>query len=335
MEYKKVLVNIKPFNDIFYQRCFFNSFFPIANYFNISILPIIINYVNLYNLNKRNGTPTLDITYFPDKTLEQLISELGLEAEVKKHSSDLLNDIKNSIINNRPVIVWIDSYYEPNRNDTYLKMHLPHTLLVYGYDNSKEEFNIIEHKHFENLSYENMVIGFEDIINSYNGFIDNFLEVENVPSYNEYYQKPLDKPKGEEKQNYLLNLISIMLKNKERYNYSLGALKEYRTIFDINCGNEVYFSNNSEVLLKSFNDIINAKRAERYLLWNLFNESNGVIFSIDKIVENWSFVRATIARYMFSSVYKEEAFKTSIQKIDEIYVLESKHIELLYTIKGI
>lgn len=329
MEYKKVLDNIEPFNDIFYQRCFFNSFFPIANHFKVNVLDIIVNYTNIYKLNEINGISTLDIMYIPDKSLEQLINELGLQAEVKKYSRDLLNDIKSSITDNRPVILWIDSFYEPNRNDTYLKMHLPHTLLVYGFDSSKQECNIIEHKHFENLSYEKMVIGFEDIINSYNGFLDNFIEVENVPTYNEYHLKHIDEPKGEEEQDHLLNLINIMLKNKERYDCSLGALKEYWKFFNFNCGNEFYFKNNAEVILQSFNDIINSKRAERYLLWNLFNNSNSIIYSIDKIAENWSFVRATIARYVFSSVYKEEAFKTSIRKIEEINEFENRLLEML------
>lgn len=61
----------------------------------------------------------------------------------------------------RPVVLWVDCYELPIRKDTFRKKHLPHTILVHGYNDCTGHFHIIEHLQMENLSYDKKQFGWK------------------------------------------------------------------------------------------------------------------------------------------------------------------------------
>lgn len=151
---KKILSNIEPFNDIFYQYCFYNSFFPVVHHFDKSIMPILINDVIVYNYEKEKNWFCSNVQYIPLKTETELFEYLSISRNAKVISENLIDDAIKSINNNRPVIIWVDCFHIPDRADAYLKKHNEHTLLVYGFNEYNQTLCIIEHDHSENLTYK-------------------------------------------------------------------------------------------------------------------------------------------------------------------------------------
>ena len=105
------------------------------------------------------------------KTDIELLLEEGIAVKTQDLSEDIVKDLTSSISNGNPAVIWIDCYYEPIRTDMYLKEHWAHMLLVYGFNEQEQTFDILEQKNREALLYERRTISYVDIVSSYNGYL--------------------------------------------------------------------------------------------------------------------------------------------------------------------
>ncbi|HEX9061733.1 MAG TPA: hypothetical protein VF941_16260, partial [Clostridia bacterium] len=301
----RIIENMEPFNEIYFKSCFYNSLFPVINHFRSDINRILTNEIIVYDLENEKDDSSIRIKYIPVLGQEDLINNLGLDVEMKE-SCDIIDDAGISISEGRPVIIWIDSFYEPIRADTYMKMHNPHTLLLYGFDRNKKVFNIIEHKHRENLSYKKELIGYNDVIEAYGSYKDNFKALGDAISYysfdgNSYsgvHDSKNDEP--EKKKAYFLN--SFYEKRTAIFD-GLAHLESFLEYYKKTVMDESLLKNNVESLLVSINNIINFKKVESYRFKRIFSESHYLSGMTKEIAECWEFLRIDVAKYLFFSIY--------------------------------
>jgi hypothetical protein len=331
----KVLDNFKPYNDIGNKGCFWHAFYPILVHFNKSIYPFISNDIFVYRYYDSIGHTRFCLDPIPISKFNTILDDLGIRAVSKKIvAQDILNELINSIDNKKPVIILIDCFYESIRPDTYEKEHLPHALLIYGYNNLEQTFHIIEHKYIDSIQYENRTISYNDIINCYNSYLNYFhnadksnytyLEFSLIGEYslshnltnNVYISKYLQHL------NNHANQIKDSLKNINLF------LQEFcHIVFE-----EPVLKNSVDTLINTITSVLDSKNIERYCILKFFGEMDINIKLCDSIIANWSFIRGIIIKYKYSKIYNRTHFEKSLNKLREIYELEHKWYDLLFSI---
>lgn len=342
-----ILENIQPFNSVFCRSCFYNSFFPVVNHFNRSIIPFLINDIFYFKESSKNSDIGLDTEYASIQKISQIAEANGIFAEVKEKSDDVEADIVAAVSSNRPVIIWCDPFYESIRTDAYYKKHLAHTLLIYGYSRDREEFNIIEHRNYENLSYENRIIGYRDIIESYHGFIEHFLMDKDFktnlnfyedkisgasnksPTYLEFYHKDIELEQSDLKNKYIEEFYKNITLKMELIAQGMKCLEKFTSTYKEIIIDECATKEKAEELLDIFNKIVNAKKIESYKISLIMGQERAHIEILEKIEKHWTDVRSVIAKYIFSQNYQRKAFYKTINLLESVCQLEKEMFSIL------
>ncbi|MFZ5351466.1 MAG: hypothetical protein ACOZCL_01945 [Bacillota bacterium] len=329
-----VIPELIPFNDIFYRNCYANSLFPIMKYYGKDILSILVNDVLLYEFE--NGDIKIEkfsVNYFPVKSINDVITEEGLSTSTIYRSDSIIKEIIASISINRPVILWVDCFYESNRLDAFMKNHWPHTLLIHGFDNDNKVFDVIEHKFRDTLSYSKMKISYDDIERSYKGFLDNFQSHFDTPTFHSYYSEDssleniceFHDPQLKYRNIYLLNYrenIACVFEGLEK-------LKEFVSLFELAASDKEFILDKSECILAILNNIVNAWNVQKHRVEELFADNGVFLEHINEIIKDWSYVRAIIAKYYYSQVFVEHFFDGAIRVLKGINEKEKQFYNLL------
>ncbi|WP_432409141.1 SDR family NAD(P)-dependent oxidoreductase [Wukongibacter sp. M2B1] len=334
-----VLEGIEPINEVIYKGCFYRAFLPILKYFNRNILRFIVNDVIVYDTDIVSEDKYFTVKYVADKPLQQLCRDISFEIHSKVKSKEIVKDIKEALSKGRPVIISVDCFYESMRNDTYNKIHWPHNLLVYGYNEKEKTFNVLEHKNRGSVIYDKCIISYSDVINSYQGYIENYRNLdivnsdfnyltfddrEEYPTYFEIHNS-VGKSEIEFKTEMIRDtFISNLLKKDELILGGIEKLNKFTEKFSRIVLKEELLRENGEGLLAILNTIINAKQIEEYRVKHLFPEHSALIDTLGEIVEKWENIRRIIAKYIYSTRYRLRDMNSSIAEINQAYHLEKK-----------
>ena len=322
----KIIKGIEPFNEIFYKNCFYNSAFPVAIYFDIGVMPFLTNDILVYNYSNSKTKMKLSTDYIPREPIISIMERCGVRMDKCQYGGSITDNIEASIDRGKPVVLWVDCYYASIRRDMYLKRHLEHTWLVYGYNKTKRTFNIIEHIHMENLNYEKQLVSYDELTASHNGFMENFFKDQNEELFPccgfEFIRRD---NAGDYTKEFKLNISS----SRNLILEHLEGLKLFEEDYRDTVLQEKALKDSAEEFTQGINDIISSKRVERYKLAAMLGENSPVLDLIDAVIKNWTDIRRVVAKYMYSSVYRESAILSSIQKLGELYSLEKQHVNFL------
>lgn len=316
--------NIEPFNDIFYRSCYFNSFFPVVNHFGKSILPYLANDTAVYKADAQNPI-NLDVLYIPFVPMKELIAREGLALEEQSFDGEILNRIKTEIRKKNPVIVWVDCFYESFRTDLFQKQHWSHTILIYGFDDSKKEFLVVEHNFRDSLTYEKRTIPYDDMFNMCKGYAENFLEIAKQPPLSIF-----SATQSGGTADYFEDYRRAFLSKKDLVRGGINSLKEFAAAFEKIIADEKEFFANGDKIIASLNAVMNSKEAEKYKLEHL------CVGSLDKLCEvqsdltaKWANIRRLTAKLFYSGVYAEKSVGRIIEKLKEACESETDYIDFL------
>ncbi|WP_458125219.1 BtrH N-terminal domain-containing protein [Paenibacillus sp. Z3-2] len=323
---QKIIEPIEPFNEIYYKSCLYNSLFPVIRHFQRGILPLLINDWAVYETTRTGGGVLCGISHRTNKDLSEALVELGVAAEKERFVGTVVDKIKNAIDMERPVVLWVDCYEIPMRKDTFQKKHLPHTILVHGYDDSTDDFHVIEHLQMENLSYDKKTIGVDALERAYFAFDYKFNQGPmKQDSYYEFYK--------------LNQVNSMALDEAEKYqemtranmNVITAGLEQLLEVSELLYGKLMQKKplsiDYAEQQLDKLNSLILAKQAERYKLELLQIEQEPLCVILDGIINEWSIIRAIVAKYVYSNQFKVEQFSQLPDRISNIYNAELNFYE--------
>lgn len=331
MNNNKVLIDIKPFNDVFYKSCFYNSVIPIIRHYDRNILHVLINDVIAYSGEMDN----FQVDYISIKSIEEIVKDMNIDVKYYGEKQDLIDEIKKSILNNNLVIIWADCYYEPIRKDTFNKKHISHTILINGFDEEEETIQIIEHTHSDNLTYKQCSINGKDLETCYRKHFENFEERRGLPTYLEFSLNN----KGNVRDKYLDSpeyCLEVYLKNvkdkKDDIKKGLEKLRQFVDYYgEVVLGEDVLKEKSDEMIL-SFNSIINASLVEMYKITHILGENHELVSMSKKKIDMWNSLRTIIGKYKYSSIYKKEVLTNSINSIKTIYDIELRYSEVLFNL---
>lgn len=328
--YSKVLSNIEPFNEIYYRDCYYSALFPVLRYFGKSICPFLLNDIFLYQIDR--NTKMLQLRGYSIKTETEILESLSIKCSMKMFTENLTENICSSICSNKPVIVLVDSFYESIRPDAYLKSHFPHFILIYGFDNLQKMFNIVEHRYRESFLFEHRIISYEDIINSYNGVVENLPYCACIPSYREYCLNTDKNSCGNASINniYISVFINTMLDKIDEIYNGLEHLKFFKEFFSRHCFDEKWLKENADLLIDSFSKLINIKNAERYRISKVFGCHPEIITLIESITSDLNVARGIIGKFKFSFKYNPKSIYNTLSKLTAIYEKEIEYYNKLF-----
>lgn len=324
----KILHPITPFNDVFYKNCFYNSMFPIVTHFEESIMPFLLNDLIQYEYKDKKCS----VQYAAVNSIELIFEQAGLRVDRRVNSDDIVNELIQCIAEEKPVVLWVDAYYESIRKDTYLKQHVDHTLLIYGYNLEEKLFHIVEHERRENLSYKNCSIPFADISQGLQGFVDHFSNDGKAPTHYIFQhakQRTSSQNSAHNKDEYLKLLAINMLANKNITERSMKALHCFIEDFREISSSEASLKEHIDYLVSFLNEVMNAKNIEKYRLSKLLEEKGEILELLGDLISKWDFVRKGIVRFMYMPVYQSGSFVLAYEKLLDISADENRFNELL------
>lgn len=359
---KVVLDNIMPFNTVFYKTCFHNSLFPVISHFNRSILPFAANDLFIYDISSVHPLEERPMRNIPHKTIPDLLQDMGVCIVHRTHStlkqqeftptvedtkllgqfsyhiglceiherrdiSNVIADIINALTNNRPIIIWVDCFYESQRKDTFKKEHWMHTLLIYGYDDNEKMFYVVEHTYRDNLTYRELRISYDDIFNAYQGFISNYQPYVHMPTFYEFY--------AEHDTQSTLSYLHVFTENIRNHQYEitqgLNSLPALVRSINTVLLHKTKLQQHIDSVINTLNAIVTSKQIEYYNIYLLFKD-NKIVDDMRKIVESWTIIRQVLIKYKYSQVYNHSKIFEITQQLNALVMLEqSYYAELLNT----
>ena len=151
---KKIIEGIKPFNEFFYRSCYYHQLLSGLSCFGIEKDNLLLNSFLQIEADFQIETKEL----FSEKEIERSMGYKTTRCNISK------NRLIKNIIKNRPIIVGVDCYYLEYRKDTYNSKHMPHFILVYGYDLDNDAVNVVEHDYANDYIYKEKAISLSGLL---------------------------------------------------------------------------------------------------------------------------------------------------------------------------
>lgn len=325
IDYQKSITNekeLKPFNDIFYKSCLYSSLFPIVSYYKRNINSFLVNDIFQYKMESHNDKYYISSDCIEDEKFENIIKNLSINTEYEKYynSDDLMWKLDYLMDKNGFAIIWVDSFYESQRRDTFNKEHLAHTLLVVGKPNNNE-YKIIEHSNKNARNYTEIIISKSELIHCYMGYIENLLTVEEKYTfigvngcnenyvYNDFFDKSKFKKMCSKNQNLLIS-----------------GLKELEKFTEFYCKIELHVMLRTDTylaaLVTGINKILDYKRSELYRMNRMFIHEKKITNGLDEIISCWEQIRNDLVRYIKGIAAHNEVIKIHTELLKIVLEIE-------------
>lgn len=326
----EILTGIEPYNDLFYVSCYYNSLIPIIKFYKKDINFIFCNDVNIYCRNSESDIIILDTEIRSVVEHMELLEKNGLGVKTFDQVEGVIENIKKAISNGHPVITWIDCFYESLREDKYGKEHFLHSLLVIGYDDTKQEFLMIEHQREDQLTYSLERIKYKELENVCSGYVNHFKEMWKEPVALEYYL--LDEAETAEKKNFCEIYQNSFQKFSSDYEKGNLVLEEYIAFLPTLLEQGLLEKNIGEIT-NGLSNIINAKKVQLHILEDVVGKQSEASMLLEKIFDNWSVIRAEYVRAMYTGIYDPKKFEDVIDGLKAIKEQEDTLCSVIMTLK--
>ncbi|MDR2932500.1 MAG: amino acid adenylation domain-containing protein [Oscillospiraceae bacterium] len=313
---------IEPFNDIFYKNCFYNSLFPVIRSFGLSIDPILANDLIYYAYKPDTGDM---ISYESFQDIIEVVGAMRINVHTQQVSRDIVSDTCAAIKAGSPVILWIDNYYNPAAKNLFNKAHHPHTILVMGYDEASQHFDVIDHTDIDALNYKKRTISYQDLRRAYDGFISAYGDRPGDTIYAFSRDKGVPPDDGETKKMFFQNLLS----NSETLTRGLESLKVFAHAFASRYTDVNDLIEDENTLMKQINSVLVSRRVELYRNERLFDAFRGPCHLMQALIELWSTLRLYLIRLCQTGKEAHNTITKLNSLLDRITGLENAYVETL------
>ena len=317
MAYKKI-EGIKPFNEMHLRSCYYNQLVAAYTAFGLNPKFIAGNYLPLYSFDSENNILSINCCeIFNEKELCKIT---GIKIIKFEKTDNLEKFVIKQINNQRPVIVFVDSFYLDYRDDTYKDQHISHALLIYGYDTTNKIYIVNEHMYMNSYQYIEKKVSMEMLAQAYENFVSGLM----VSKYSLFCfsKKNQMQENGVETIRVgLLNRRKELIKSKNHFKKGIDHLK-------ICLNDRKKLIEQQDSILSFLGAAKMYKNTQRNLLGYLFGEE-GIYKTADRVMENYTFINALLFKMKVTECYNDAAIKKIISRFDELELLESELHEWL------
>ncbi len=313
-----------------YGDCMCMADLATINYFGLSNLEILYNLRFTYKFLEVNnvGYSAFGLDTFLFEKREDILKGLGINIIEKHPQMDfLIESIRESILNNRPIFLFVDLFYQKGRYFYYNHQHGVHACLVYGFDDENQLVYTIDNYD----GYKTYIVSYDMIVQYCKGvfqycnfrldslyfreycFDDTNLEFDegyNAKILKKFFHKSLDKA---DERNTSLNSIKILSERLE----DLMNLKSFE-------------ENLSSVIYKRGSECFMIKNLYQYDVFDK-NIQLEIDSKLNAILENWTRIRSIAIHYNRSNKGLADKCVTIRKRLDSIYEDEIVYSDLLYS----
>lgn len=296
-----------PFNDLYYKSCLYNALFAVVNAIGKNRYSLMAN--DTFYYYQKNGI--LEIRTKEEESLQQLLASHRIEAGffLFNDRKELFHRVEVIMKKNGFAIIWVDSYFEPMRKDTYQKEHLAHTLLIYG-KTKDGDYITFEHTHKDALNYKEKVIAKDVLLFAAEGYWE-YLQLQEEYNFMEIAGETQeeDAPFVSMDQKLFMNYRQ----HKEQIEH--GRQQLLTLPFD-------FLSDKEKLCLQIDweNKILDVKRGEKYRICNCEHKAEmGPLY--DEIIRLWEMIRN-------QSIYFQKGLKKK-EDICRLYQINLRQIAAL------
>lgn len=323
-----LIENIKPFGDLFYKNCFYNSLFPVLYHFKRDIMQVLLYDSIIYNFNLQKNQL---INYKNHLSTDHILIEMNVKYEMKSDVDEVVETIIYALGKHHPVILWIDCYKISVCKQEYRKKHVPHTILLYGYNNNSKTFYIIDHINEESNYYKMQEIPYHDVKEAYNEYQVNFNQ-HGYHSFYEFYQDETRQDTSiefrEEEQRKLF--YRVFNEDRDQIKTGFEDINKFKQYFIQCVKNKQHFSSSFDNLIGMMNDAVNSKKAELFRNQRIFQGYKTPGDLSETILEQWILVRTVILKQKYSdNKIISSDLELCLRSMDRIYQLESLNYDII------
>jgi hypothetical protein len=328
----KVLGNMVPFNDVFYKSCFNHAFIPVVRHFGGDIGAILADEVAVYRYLPNVAGMKLALETSVVNGPNKILRDIGINVHSVVTSADVVQEIIQSITNDRPAIVLVDCYHLRIRAEMYGMHHWAHFILVYGFDNESRQFHIVEHDGVNNLTYQERLVSYEDLANGYEGYQQYFEQSDQVPTLYEFAPQNGEMRQSSAREHAKNYADNLMMKQQEIVK-GLEALQLIQDDFKQLVSNEELLAKHADEIIQGVNSIIIEKNIEKFKFQQLFggDETTAVL---DEIIRSFIFIKSIVEKYKYSSRYKPASLQKAVDAFALVADLEHQYIQSLFQENG-
>ncbi|MCI5746028.1 MAG: BtrH N-terminal domain-containing protein [Erysipelotrichaceae bacterium] len=321
---KKIVCNIKPFNEFPLSGCFKHQVLSALQSLNVNILTYITNSFYTYSYNQ-NYLKSQQIQF---NSYSKNYKDMNIKMLHKKTiKTSIIKEIIKQIKKDRLVILPCDCYGLTYRKDMYNKLHSLHYILIYGYNDKNKSFYTIDHDYLNSFQYKKKLVKFIDIEKGFKAYKDNYYK----KSYSLLYVIYKTHNKNNRSTTSFINNIS---NNKHLIKHGLYVLKQYINYFESLINNKKLFLKKVEKTYKNFVLIRQHKERQKYQLQYCFKRRK-LSNILNKIIYEYTFLISIFYKCFLTKKHNYNSLLKCKEKLNTIYQLEERLIQTLYeTIKS-
>lgn len=309
----KIVYSVQPFNDLYYQSCYYNAFFSLAQYWEKDIIHIMTNDTIHYNILNVENKLNFEVLYTYSEIINVVIEKYGIGLNAYLKCDKLSQSIVAALVKKRMIIVRVDCFYEPLREEMFQKQHWAHYLLVIGYDLEKKLFYVLEHSGINELDYTVQNISFFDLEKAYYGYCEYFCNnnVE-VPTYFEFCKR--------QEQVYLNSAINnfklVINKNIDTYRNNMEVIGRLDQFLQNIIVEEEMISHVTSIY-SGINNLMLSKKALFYILNKLLKPKEELLSMADNLRYKINIINGKLMKSMVKGSMSNKEWKGFVLKFKE------------------
>ncbi len=330
-----IFSGIKPFNAVFFKDCFYHALLSAFGHKDIDPLILFANSVSVLEVELERKDINFSNRYLDALKDEELLESLNISYKKRCYSDAICGDIVKLISEGFLPIINVDCHCLEGKKDAFQKTHWLHALLVYGFDAHKREFSIVDNVDVFSLDYCQRTISFEEIARAYD-------------SYNTYFNTNRKQtsifaisfegylPGKSTKEDIRQSAIAAI---KNTFDQRRKSIENTDLIYAEFCAiilDENRLKLNIKNLSFIFNDILSAKRIEKYKISRLFDNLE-LCSILEELIEYYGNISNVLRKLDFKFSPKKDFHKSLTESLKCAFELEeqynSKLDKFIYEVK--
>lgn len=312
---------IIPFTQVWYKNCFYHALFTIVSMYDREYKIFLQNDFYKYNYNRENFE--LDYVEIATRDVAEDLKEIGIGVTTERPVNDIIFILINYLQQGKLLIVNIDKNVLQNEN--YNEDIACHSIMVYGYDEEKKCFNILENRYVNSSLFEVGELEEDKLQIAYSSFVEALTHYK----YGIYIFEEMQLEKGAVidckacMRNYIMQNASIR-KN------SLEVFRQFVEDVQHNITNKEELELHLDHLMKICNQVIVGKKIEIFSFQTILGaDAEGINDIFSRILEKWKFIRTCFFQYQMRRRYREETITKIIQSLCDIEKVEWEAIRYI------